>query len=454
MRTQMPAPIVVVCLVLCAAAQASGEVDRLARACHESEDALRASVLNTLNASHPPDSLRDSSLYTLYRLLNCTGDCVCVGRLVADRAQPVLSSCAASADQAWLCSIDRAMPTLLDAALAVCDVRSGDADRGAGGVARLQAIVNASAGPLEAHAPRCLESDTAGELVGRVNASRLFHVDASWGVRLAAVELGVCHAAGLHGFTASSEEAMRLFALAESLGSSEARLRAGLLLLRELPEDSDADDRGMARRLSGVRKLESAAHAGNADALLEVGMLHLTHSPLVSLASSDYGTFLLQRAARSGSRDAAFELGELAYGTGKHALAHDWYGMAAAAGDGRAWNALGMLHAQGLGVAAVNDSAALECFGKAALAGDAQGALNVGHMHRMGRGVPASAREALLWYETAAGRGSTDAMLAAGELLYAPRAMPADHDVPQDFEAAAKWFRDAAYVLRKLARAA
>ena len=113
-----------------------------------------------------------------------------------------------------------------------------------------------------------------------------------------------------------------------------------------------------------------------------------------------------------------------------------WYRKAAEQGYAKAQYNLGVVYAQGQGVAK-DDAEAVKWYRKAAEQGNAEAQYNLGVMYDNGEGVPQDDAEAVKWYRKAAEQGD------------ARRKLPRRHvrqrqGVPQDDAEAVKWYRKAA----------
>jgi TPR repeat protein len=104
--------------------------------------------------------------------------------------------------------------------------------------------------------------------------------------------------------------------------------------------------------------------------------------------------------------DAGFEEGVAAYESGDYALALREWEPLAAAGDARAQFNLGVLYAQGQGVAA-DPVRALDWYRKAAEQGYAAAQNSLAARYEHGIGVPRDDALAAVWYEKAASQGAS-----------------------------------------------
>jgi len=129
-----------------------------------------------------------------------------------------------------------------------------------------------------------------------------------------------------------------------------------------------------------------------------------------ALKSRNYGQALqwYQKAADGGNADAMFNLGSLhMMGLGvpvDYQAAIRWFRAAADRGDARAMNQIGALYGEGRGVQR-DYAEALRWIRKAADEGEPTAMNNVGRFYRDGRGVPPDYAEAIRWCRRAAERG-------------------------------------------------
>lgn len=159
----------------------------------------------------------------------------------------------------------------------------------------------------------------------------------------------------------------------------------------------------------------------------------------------------LRSRAEQGEATARFELG-YAYHYGEsplggtiriegftidHELAFKWYHLAAKQGLPEAQFYLGLMYADGEGVAA-NDKEAFKWFHQAATRGDAVAQGNVGVAYQIGRGVGVDEAEAVRWLRMAAEQEYRTAQTNLGA-AYAEGA-----GVTKDLTEAVQWFRKAA----------
>ncbi len=104
----------------------------------------------------------------------------------------------------------------------------------------------------------------------------------------------------------------------------------------------------------------------------------------------------------------SYDAGHDAFSVGDYETAHEIWQPLADAGDADSQFGMGMLYANGFGVA-MDDTLALSYYGKAAEQGHGQALCNLGTMHANGWGVPQSDEEAFKFYAQAAELGITEA---------------------------------------------
>jgi len=141
--------------------------------------------------------------------------------------------------------------------------------------------------------------------------------------------------------------------------------------------------------------------------------------------------FPLLLASAIGNAD--FEKGQEAYSSGDYETALTEWQTLADEGNADAQFGLGLLYANGFGVA-MNDDQALKWYGLAAGQSHADAQANLGVMHANGWGVPQSDEEALKWYSLAAEQGILAAQMAVAK-MYA-----SDFGPERNFVQAHKWF--------------
>jgi len=113
--------------------------------------------------------------------------------------------------------------------------------------------------------------------------------------------------------------------------------------------------------------------------------------------------------------NADVETGIAAYQRGDYAAAFVEFSDAARQNDSLALNVLGIMNAEGRGVAR-NDKLAVDLFFKAQTLGSLEAGANLGRMYADGRGVPQSNTEALRHYREAALGGYVPAMRKLAEI--------------------------------------
>lgn len=153
--------------------------------------------------------------------------------------------------------------------------------------------------------------------------------------------------------------------------------------------------------------LESAARAGNAIALLQLGEARL------AAGANGEGADLVMEAARAGQPAAQYRLAKLyERGTGVEgdiAEARRWTERAAEGGNVKAMHDLAVYYAEGEGGAQSYASAA-SWFRKAAEYGVVDSQFNLALMYEQGLGVSPDLTEALYWFEVAGSGGDASAL--------------------------------------------
>ncbi len=148
-----------------------------------------------------------------------------------------------------------------------------------------------------------------------------------------------------------------------------------------------------------------------------------------------------EKAAGQGNVDAMTNLGVL-YADGQgvaqdYVKAREWYEKAAAKGDAYAMSMLGVLYDNGRGVAQ-DYVKAREWYEKAAAKGEALAMRTIGVYHDHGLGVAQDYAKAREWYEKAAANGDVSAMRGLGVHYEYGRG------VAQDYAKAREWYQKAA----------
>ena len=122
---------------------------------------------------------------------------------------------------------------------------------------------------------------------------------------------------------------------------------------------------------------------------------------------------LLALAAVSWSADYA--KGKQAYDSADYETAYAEWQALADEGDADSQFGMGLLYANGFGVA-LNDDEALKWYRLAADQGHAEAQCNLGVMHANGWGVPMDDAEAFKWYRLAAEQGVTPAQISIAKM--------------------------------------
>jgi TPR repeat protein len=149
----------------------------------------------------------------------------------------------------------------------------------------------------------------------------------------------------------------------------------------------------------------------------------------------------LEEAAAKGDATAMVKLGVL-YANGEgvardYAKAREWWEKAAAKGDAKAMANLGLLYSNSDGVAQ-DYAKARELYEKAADKGDENAMFRLGGLYAEGHGVAQDYAKARGWWEKAADTGDENAMFTLGELYRN------GHGVAQDYAKAREWYEKAA----------
>lgn len=173
-----------------------------------------------------------------------------------------------------------------------------------------------------------------------------------------------------------------------------------------------------------------------------VRILKLLATGVVLNITAFSGTALAGYDFQSQDPKHQLEIG-YAYFSGTHGLPNNrmeaakWFRKAAAQGNLRAMNILGILHVNGLGVPQDTLEAA-RLFRKTAELGDSSGMFLLGAAYITGDGVPQNLSEGARWIRKAADMGNTYAMEKLGSLYYTGQG------VQQDRTLAAMWYRKSA----------
>lgn len=187
---------------------------------------------------------------------------------------------------------------------------------------------------------------------------------------------------------------------------------AALPLLTEIAESGDAWGQymlGLAYHYgNGVRRsrvlaaqwYDRAAAQGYDSAILNRGLLYASERP--PAWSKAYRCF--QRAARSGNRNAMFNLG-IYYELGRHVKVNrrtsfKWYLKAAELGDNEAQCQVGYCYHEGRGVRK-NDERAVHWYRRSASQKNGVACHNLGLCHRHGDGVERNQTRARSWFRKA-----------------------------------------------------
>ena len=131
--------------------------------------------------------------------------------------------------------------------------------------------------------------------------------------------------------------------------------------------------------------------------------------------------------------NADFEQGQAAYSSGDYETALAEWQPLAEEGNADAQFGMGLLYANGFGVA-LDDVQALQWYESAAAQQHAEAQTNIGVMYANGWGVPQSDAEAFKWYSLAAEQGILAAQIGVAKMY--SRGFGTDQDIVQ----AHKWF--------------
>lgn len=139
----------------------------------------------------------------------------------------------------------------------------------------------------------------------------------------------------------------------------------------------------------------------------------------------------------AGVQAQTWEQSVAAYKRGDYRAAITIYRFLAEQGDKRAFNLLGSMYENGVGVPK-DEMQAVEWYRKSAEQGDSGAQLMLGHMYEDGRGVPKDERRAVEWFRKSAAKGSDQAQYDLGRMYVKGRG------VPKDNVKAALWYLKAA----------
>ncbi len=142
-------------------------------------------------------------------------------------------------------------------------------------------------------------------------------------------------------------------------------------------------------------------------------------------------------ASQPGVDRFAFQLGRALDRDESFKEAAKWYRQAAEKGYSGAMVGLGILYAEGAGVAK-DAKAALRWYRKAVEKGNADAMLQLGKMYENGQGVSENQKEALAWFRKAAEKGHSGAMFDLGFKL------AEGAGVKRDVEEGVQWYQKAA----------
>jgi TPR repeat protein len=173
---------------------------------------------------------------------------------------------------------------------------------------------------------------------------------------------------------------------------------------------------------SEARGITSAKNSAND--VFEKGKL-AAHAGQFDAALQDF-----QQAAAAGDSRAMNDLGVLYYeghGVAKdYQRAREWYEKGAAAGNAEAMGNLGYLYLDGLGVTKDYDQAR-QWLEKGAMAGNGRAMTHLGYMYREGLGVTKDYDQARQWLEKGAAAGNGRAMAYLGVMYERGSGVPKDY---------------------------
>jgi TPR repeat protein len=223
------------------------------------------------------------------------------------------------------------------------------------------------------------------------NVSRLFNYCeelAAQGSATAMAGIGLMYEMGL-GVEKSSEETLRIYKIAENMGSLIATLRIGLMHIMN-------DEKDYA---TALLQFEKADQLGIPDAAIELGFMYLKgqgveKNPAMALM------YFIKAEAENGCPLLADRIGAMyKYGNGvdvDHATALVYFRKSDKAGLPAAANRIARMYEQGHGVPQ-NPAMALEWYHKADKAGWPAAARNIGLLYLNGNGVAQNYTQALTY---------------------------------------------------------
>ena len=178
-----------------------------------------------------------------------------------------------------------------------------------------------------------------------------------------------------------------------------------------------------------------AASPYDADRPSEVaGVLDYTRIEGAATAACDQAMRRYPEVARF-----TYQAGRAALAGKDYAKAERLFRSAIAKGSVGALGALGVMYANGIGIA--QDSIeARKLYEQGVARGNSNAMNNLGHLYENGRGVPQDYAEARRWYEKGATLGNAIAMTSLGNLYANGRG------VTRDYAAARKWYEQAAVI--------
>jgi len=235
---------------------------------------------------------------------------------------------------------------------------------------------------------------------------RLYERAAAYGEHGALVGLGNLYRRGQI-VERDEAKAFSAYQAAARNGDPEGQLRAAEMTIR-----GEGTERNLAAGLSALRALVATSDLRTLDALAELCL-----SGRVPV-QADIALAALEKAARSGSRDAELQLGDF-YSSGlavaaDYAKAIGHYRRAVKQGSAVARVQLAEMQVRGRGMVRDAESA-LKALRELSAEGEATASLLLGDYYRDGRVVASDPALSLKYYQDAARQGSTTALVRLGE---------------------------------------
>jgi TPR repeat protein len=194
------------------------------------------------------------------------------------------------------------------------------------------------------------------------------------------------------------------------------------------PSNKHYESKGHQRLRGRLRR----AHLSRAGTLVALAILGGSLNPAIAPAQTAPAASDISPAITEALRN-----GGAAYKREDYAEALRWFGPAADQGNATAQYLLGVIYANGYGVA-VDYARAIDWLRKSANQGNADAQYLIGFMYDGGLGVPQDAVQAIAWYRKGAEQGHADAQFRLGKHYFG------GHGVPKDYQQAMFWFSKAA----------